>query len=209
MALYDYLGGLVNGLLEHRNEVRERFECFLKFYYEDLDDSREGNSQKETWFWFVALRGHLIHDVLGKYIVSLEHAHEKLIQILETKPAVPPQPTLLRRWNSSLHGRFLSEYSRHIDWETNILVNQLKENPLDADKLRETRHLSSFIHSWAHTPTSMLTYFKVRNGVKSEDVYHFGSVRSAFFYLEMPQLYPLLYHECAHLQFAWDNETCQ
>ena len=34
-----------------------------------------------------------------------------------------------------------------------------------------------------------------------------GSIRSAFFYLEMPQLYPLLYHECAHLQFNWDKKA--
>lgn len=207
-ALYEHLGGLVIGLKSHQEEVRSRFEAFLE----------SENSHSETWFWFISLRSHLLQEVLEQYMMLLEHAHEKLIQILETKPGQLPQAILLRRWNSALHGRFLSEYSRHLDWETNELFNHLKfkKQPLTKEdqqkydeQLKEARHHSSFIHSWAHTPTSMVTAFLVTDpkhlGVNKN--FKLGSIRSAFFYLEMPQLYPLLYHECAHLQFNWDKEA--
>lgn len=202
-ALYDHLGGLIIGLKALQTEVRERFENFL---------SAPADTRYEHWFWFVALRGHLLQVVLDQYMLLLEHAHEKLIQILETKPGQLPQAILLRRWNSALHGRFLSEYSRHLEWETHELFNDLKKNPLPEEELDKRRHRSSFIHSWAHTPTSMVKTFLVDDDhptkkPKQKERYQLGSIRSAFFYLEMPQLYPLLYHECAHLQFDWDMET--
>ena len=202
-ALYEHLGGLILGLKSLKTEVRKRFEDFLNTT--DID-------QHKKWFWFIALRGHLLQDVLDKYMVLLEHAHEKQIQILETKPGQLPQAILMRRWNSALHGRYLSEYSRHIDWETNVLFNSLKKHPLSNKKLIASRHQSSFIHSWAHTPTSMVNYFFVKDRnpkTNKEEHYKLGSIRSAFFYLEMPQLYPLLYHECAHLQFEWDTEAVE
>lgn len=155
-ALYEHLGGLIIGLKSHQEEVRLRFEFFLK----------SKNDYSETWFWFIALRSHLLQEVLEQYMTLLEHAHEKLIQILETKPGQLPQAILLRRWNSALHGRFLSEYSRHLDWETNELFNYLKfkkqpctheDQQKYNDDLEVARHHSSFIHSWAHTPTSMVS----------------------------------------------------
>lgn len=204
-ALYEHLGGLAKGLKAHQKAVRERYEALLR-----LVNKKNQNAQDEAWFWFVSLRGHLLHTVLEFYMRYLEHAHEKLIQILETKPGALPQPILLRRWNSALHGRFLSVYSRHIAWETNLLFNNLKDKPKDDKKLRTERHRSSFIHSWAHTPTSMVSSFKVkdhnRRNASKEEIYQLGSIRSAFFYLEMPQLYPLLYHECAHLEFESDAD---
>jgi hypothetical protein len=201
MSLYEHLGALTIGLRNHQTEVRSRFESFLELNQHNSSD------QYESWFWFIALRGHLLHEVIEKYMLNLEHAHEKLIQILETKPGTLPQPILLRRWNSGLHGHFLSGYSRHLGWETNILINRLKKEPLKEEDSRDERHRSSFIHSWAHTPTSMVNTFKVRDkSFRKEyqkEIYHLGSIRSAFFYLEIPLLYPLLYHECAHLQFDW------
>ena len=205
LALYEHLGGLTLGLKSHQTEVRSRFDRFL---YLQAGKSPE-TEQNEAWFWFVALRGHLLHEVIEMYMEHLEHAHEKLIQILETKPGALPQPILLRRWNSALHGRFLSDYSRHIEWETHLLFNRLKKDPANDEGLEKKRHFSTFIHSWAHTPTSMVSTFKVNDQGKSkkEQIYQLGSIRSAFFYLEMPQLYPLLYHECAHLRFNWDSDA--
>ncbi|MCX8519646.1 MAG: hypothetical protein ORN21_05900 [Methylophilaceae bacterium] len=196
MALYEHLGGLILALKSHKELMVKRFESFLCL----------NTDYEESWFWFVALRAHFLHDVLGKHMEQLEHAHEKLIQILETKPGALPQPILLRRWNSALQGRFLSEYSRHIEWETNELINKLRKDKDGKEKLREARHETSFIHSWAHTPTSMVKDSRVESKYCKNGYYKLGSVRSAFFYLENPLLYPLLYHECTHLQYNWDTE---
>lgn len=128
VALYEHLGGINKGLESHKKNVRIRFEKILK-----------NPNGTDNFFWFSSLRGFYLHNILEKEMEHLEHAHEKLIQILETKPGALPNPILLRRWNSALHGRFLSEYSRHIDWETSKLINSLKKKKLSDDILQKER----------------------------------------------------------------------
>lgn len=49
------------------------------------------------------------------------------------------------------------------------------------------------------------SFFEESLNAEKLERHGFGSIRSSFFYLEMPHIYPLLYHECAHLQFAWEE----
>jgi len=197
LALYNQLGSALYGINAHQKHVQETFEAFIK----------EKEEVNVDWFWFASLRSFIINDVFEHYMREIEHAHEKLIQVLETKRTTLPQPILLRRWNSSIHGSFLSDYSRFIERNTAKLTHLLSKSVKNSipHEFDEQRKSTYFTHSWSHTPTSMVASHRVRENNKDDEL-KFGSIRSAFFYLEMPTLHPLLYHECAHLCFDWNHQ---
>jgi hypothetical protein len=214
-SLYDYLGSLYVGIQHNRDTCREEFELLCRSW------------TPARFFWFSAQRALFVGRQFGTYTEQLEHAQFKLIQIAENNPGTLPQPTLLRRWNATLFGDFLSGYSRHVDWETQMLAHF--EHGLggssqhSAEDLKRNRKHEYLIHAWAPVATSRVrshhvtdqnTSIKPSKASRPRDVgdtddahtptpdtarsWRFRSIKSAFFYLEMPLLFPLLYHECAH-----------
>ncbi len=190
-SLYNYLGSLYLAIESNQETCREQFHVLCRTW------------QPPQFFWFISQRALFIRDQFGIYTGQLEHAQFKLIQIAENIPGSLPQPTLLRRWNSALFGDFLSAYSRHVDWETAMLAyfergsGRVEDYP-DPDFAKERAH-EYFIHSWGHVADSRVRSHEIRKRTPDGQTWRFRSIRSAFFYLEMPLLFPLLYHECAHM----------
>jgi hypothetical protein len=70
----------------------------------------------------------------------------------------------------------------------------IKENK---EKTREFWHGISVSHSWTHAGTSRFMEHQVQRPSK-DATQRFVALRSTYFYLEQPVIFPLLYHECAH-----------
>lgn len=192
--LWNSVGSLAEGLDAHQRETSSRFHSTIQGLLED-------KPEPESFYWFAAQRGHFLHDVFGFYTKQLEHAHQKLLQLLENMPGSLPNPLLLRRWHSAFYGEFLSEYSRHVNWQTQTLTWEMLRGALsrpkqhsDFSKWRDSIFLT---HTWAHIPTSLARRHRLDSD-SEEPPLHFDTVWSSFFYLEQPLLFPLLYHECAH-----------
>ncbi|WP_040845886.1 hypothetical protein [Thiorhodococcus drewsii] len=194
-SLYNYLGSVAIAIEQNQMGCRDRFR--------DLCHRRDHRS----FFWFCAQRDAFVNDQFETYTAQLEHAHVKLIQIAENAPGTLPQPTLLRRWSSALYGDFLSAYSRHVDWETAVLASYESSSGSGADpEFARQRGKEYFIHSWAHIPASRMRSHRLTRDHFGKDFGPFRSIRSAFFYLEMPLLFPLLYHECAHAHLDGESD---
>ncbi|QTN22217.1 hypothetical protein HZ992_18940 [Rhizobacter sp. AJA081-3] len=207
LSLWNALGAQIIGL--HHNQTTHRSSYELLVCGEVGSDI--GSSQR--LYWYLSQRAYFLQPVFEHYTRMLEHAHEKLIQMLENQAGTLPQPILLRRWNSAAYGEFLSEYSRHVNWESGELVRRLwprSNGPHRSGSQRDTARSvppesifpDAITHTWSHQPTSYASSFDVhmaRAGVTRSK--RFGIIRSAYFYLEQPLLFPLLYHECAHLNF--------
>ena len=183
--------GLRKSLEKNKEQVRQA-------YRQTLPNAREGS---ESLFWFISLRGHFLYTVLDRYLEHLQHAHEKLVQILENMPSVTPSPTLLRRWSSGGYGEFLSEYSRSVNWEIQKLFWAFcgcsEDNTLSFGDWRSTRYL---VHNWSHQATSTTRILRTQldNDSGGSKTMRYTTIWSSYFYLELPILLPLLYHECAH-----------
>lgn len=196
-SLYNQVGALYLAIEANQRTCRGHFNHLCMTWRAD------------QFFWFVAQRGLFIRSQFDVYTDQLEHAQFKLIQIAENKPGSLPQPTLLRRWNSALFGDFLSAYSRHVDWETALLAWCEKEKDphlsiTDSQsfaKFFQDRQHQYIVHSWGHISTSRVRSHAISPSALADNgkSWRFHSIRSAFFYLEMPLLFPILYHECAHI----------
>ena len=201
LSLWNTLGGLIIGLLENQNVLRRRYQTCVNTTRSHNSDPCLG--RPETFFWFAAMRGYLINTAFNTYTKILEHAHEKIIQLQENRPGTLPAPILLRRWNSALQGDFLSRYARHVDWEAATFIKRLVKSRSDTKQEGrngcERRHTSAMSHTWTHAAASAVQAFSI-NG-DTDVKWRFGTLRSAFFYLEQPALFPLLYHESSHLNF--------
>jgi hypothetical protein len=204
LSLWNALGGMIIGLCSNQETFGQQFS---KTWNHSFANSSATQTSSE-FYWFFAQRGYFITTAFRFYTQQLEHAHEKVIQFLDTKAGMLPQPILLRRWNSAKYGQFLSSYTRTVSWETKLCISHLrKKDPKATLNEYEHEHLT---HTWAHYPTSEALSFRVGSG-SAQDAENaslfggksmrFGMIRSAYFYLEQPILFPLLYHECAHLQF--------
>lgn len=185
VSLERYLGGLVFAIRENQKSLRQSFESLIISNVIPAD----------KMFWFIAERDYALSTLFPEYTAQLEHAHEKIIQMVEQQPGATPHPLLLRRWHSSTHGDFLSVYSRHINWEVHTFLGKVFGFH-DVSKLPP--HM---IHSWTHVASSMARPHRIKFERGKYSV-HFSAIESAFFYMEMPILLPLLYHECAHLSLA-------
>jgi hypothetical protein len=192
LSLWMLLGGLVVSLDKNQQRHRKAFEAAVSKMW--LSDSGG-----DHLFWYVATRGYFLTSGFKHYTTQLEHAHEKLIQMLENQPGTLPNPILMRRWNSGMYGEFLSEYSRHVNWEARTLTRRItKSANSDLDL--------SITHTWTHQPTSMAQYFDVNHRLKAgvtepSTKHRYATIKSAYFYMEQPVLLPLLYHECVHISF--------
>ncbi|WP_431100040.1 hypothetical protein [Roseateles noduli] len=228
LSLWTLLGGLIIALdanqRTHEHAYRRTVEATLRGEFPHDGPTAESQTSKvpiravsDHLFWYVQTRGYFLTEVCKHYTTQLEHAHEKLIQMLENQPGKLPTPILLRRWNSALYGAFLSEYSRHVNWESHRLLAATLGGGVGLESRTLTQDLS-LTHTWTHQPTSMAQLFKV--GLKTAAAgtageaqfaeHRFATVRSAYFYLELPILLPLLYHECAHIAVsnsAFDRPT--
>ncbi|MBP7662342.1 MAG: hypothetical protein KA770_00555, partial [Shewanella sp.] len=188
------MNALKTGLEANQNQIRLAYKKTLR----NFDDSND------AMYWFLSLRGHFISIVFGIYLEHLQHAHEKLVQLLENMPGFLPGPTLLRRWSSAGYGEFLSEYSRTVNWETQnflwkfCIYGDNKDSEIELDQWRANQY---FVHAWSHMPTS---FTRVLRGSTSKpdsqkgEKSRFTTIWSSYFYLEQPILFSLLYHECAH-----------
>lgn len=197
--LWNTVGSLAHGLDAHRLEASN---CF----HTAIESALDQKQRSESFYWFVAQRGHFLQDVFEFYTRQLQHAHQKLVQLLENMPGSLPNPLLLRRWHSAFYGEFLSEYSRHVNWQTQVLTWELVHGPLSDpvqfDDFRKWRDTSFLTHTWDHIPTSRASRHRIDQGSFGRLPTQFGTVWSSFFYLEQPILFPLLYHECAHFRLG-------
>lgn len=194
------MGAVIVGLVANQDILAQRYGKAVSSVRDRLLNSK---GERGAIFWFLSTRGYYIDTTFSTYAEILEHAHEKIIQMQENRAGILPAPILLRRWNSGLQGDFLARYARHVNWEASILVSRLR-NPNDTAKPPRV----SITHSWAHYSTSRAKAFSIRGKEDHErSKVRFGMIRSAYFYLEQPVLFPLLYHECAHLHFPSDEET--
>ena len=205
ISLWNSLGGVIKGL--DRNQ--KQHETAYRMVVRESNQLGVEPHASETIYWYVSQRGYFINTAFSHYTAQLEHAHEKLIQMLENQAGTLPNPILLRRWNSGAYGEFLSEYSRHVNWEARTCVD------LVLGRKGGTNPLQSITHTWAHNPTSLTKYFDVNLGgdastspPRAPTPRRFAIIRSAYFYLEQPVLFPLLYHECVHINFP-DNENVE
>lgn len=196
LSLWNTLGALIRGL--DANQLRHRAE------YEKmaLDLARVDENKGQSVYLYIGLRGYFLNTLFLEYTAQLEHAHEKIVQMLENQAGTLPNPILLRRWNSGLYGEFLSEYSRHVNWEARACVDSI---------LPESKHISgvAITHTWTHHPTSTAKFFDIgfKDSVGNEKTSRFAIIRSAYFYLEQPVLFPLLYHECVHINFPENDDV--
>lgn len=216
LSLWNSLGGLIIGL----DANQHRHTAAYRGLAEELNrNCVTGERYKtESLYWYISLRGYVLNRIFINYTALLEHAHEKLVQMLENQAGTLPNPILLRRWNSALYGEFLSEYSRHVDWEARRCVQRLLAKNVElpeADEQEERSHapVHSITHTWTHYPTSLVRSFdvylkfKTENGQKVEPLRRrFSLIQSAYFYLEQPILFPLLYHECVHINFPSNDD---
>jgi hypothetical protein len=201
LALWNSLGGLVIGLVVNQDKLRVQFKRAI---LARLASTSDGPSRQIDVYWFMAMRGYFISQGFQFYTRQLEHAHEKVIQILENRAGNLPAPILLRRWNSALYGEFLSSYSRHINREANWLICRLMGK--DDSEIEEERTRSYISHAWSHHPTSTTTEYSVsKQNISGNGEFNFGSIQSAYFYLDQPILFPLLYHECVHINFPHED----
>lgn len=202
LSLWSTLGALICALDKNQRRHEKAYRQVVDAF--NQSDARHGESDK--LYWYISTRGYYLNTVFLHYTTQLEHAHEKLIQMLENQPGTLPNPILLRRWNSGLYGEFLSEYSRHVNWEAQTLIYRL-QNPNFPPPQQQTLRRPSLTHTWAHYPTSLTNYFDINlmfegdGRTEHSKRQRFATIRSAYFYLEQPVLLPLLYHECAHISF--------
>lgn len=207
LSLWNTLGAAIVGLVENQATLSRRYTAAVACLRPEAAARKES---KASLFWFLATRGYYIDTSFATYTGILEHAHEKIIQMQENRAGSLPAPILLRRWNSGLQGDFLARYARHVNWESSILVARLRSKG-KSDQAQRV----SITHTWAHHSTSMANPFSLSEAAHyvTEDTHHkgqklrFGMIRSAYFYLEQPVLFPLLYHETAHLHFPSDAEA--
>lgn len=204
-GLWNVLGATIVGASENQITHRESYERAIA----QLRNTSGSTAPEDKFFdlyWYLNTRGYFIREVCDHYTQQIEHAHESLIQLLENQAGNLPNPLLFRRWSSAMYGDFLSEYSRHVNWETGKVIRRLDQGrKIDSDD----NNTSTISHSWAHRPTSYTTLFDQHfqgNQDKRKTKNRFGIVRSAYFYLEQPVLLPLLYHECIHVNFPMDGE---
>lgn len=200
LGLWNSLGAVIVGLVSNQEVLAKRYEDAVASI---RTSSLNSVAEKGRLFWFLATRGYYIDTTFSTYAEILEHAHEKIIQMQENRAGILPAPILLRRWNSGLQGDFLARYARHVNWEASVLVHRLRRNK-GSDKDPRV----SITHTWAHYSTSTAKAFSISGQSDKEGgKVRFGMIRSAYFYLEQPVLFPLLYHECAHLHFPSDEDT--
>ncbi len=198
--LWNSLGSLASGLVTGQQRVRERFEQLARMQSPERTESGE-------FFWFVSLRGHFLHQAFEFYLKQLQHAHEKLVQLVENMPGTLPGPVLMRRWSSGAFVDFLSSYSRHVNWQVQKVLWDIAAPSDDKgfeafEKWRSSQYLT---HTWSHVPTSFTRAHKL-DLADVKDTLSFQTIWSAYFYLEQPILLPLLYHECAH-HYVQDRES--
>lgn len=209
LGLWNVLGANIVGASENQITHRDSYERAIAQFLIARNASRLNAPGDEFFdlYWYLNTRGYFMREVCEHYTQQIEHAHESLIQLLENQAGNLPNPLLFRRWSSAMYGDFLSEYSRHVNWETGQVISRLSQGRKKSPQNDNTATVS---HSWAHRPTSYTTlsdqYFQGKH-VTSKTKNRFGIVRSAYFYLEQPILLPLLYHECIHVNFPSDVET--
>lgn len=204
VALNEWLGSLIEGIEENRKQWTSAYTDITKTLRFCDDALSDGAIDK--LYWFFSRRAHFLNTSFEFYTGQLEYAHEKLVQILETRPGNAPNPILFRRWNSAIYEDFLSSYARHARWESEHFINEVDTVANTGAPSAKTSHKDPAIrrpcvsHGWAHETTSTVTHHTPSSS-KGETPYY-GTIRSAYFYLEQPILFPLIYHEVAHLQIA-------
>jgi hypothetical protein len=204
--LLQSLEAFKGALIENKTTAQEAFERVLEEYRST--HTQQSSKWHEAYFWFVAQRGHFIHRGLDTYTDQLRHAHEKLMQLVENMPGRLPHPLVLRRWNANLYESFLNWYARHVSWETLQTLCGITKKDVNGQSTEylHRRSETRLTHAWSHRPTSVLLTNTVRLDdpqVKNrKSIQKIGTIESAFFYVEQPLLFPLIYHECAHLHIT-------
>ncbi|MEX8518785.1 MAG: hypothetical protein AB3X44_09750 [Leptothrix sp. (in: b-proteobacteria)] len=197
--LYVTIGALAQSLQAMTKNVTDSYERAILV--------KRPSSKSDGVFWFITLRGHLLNNVIPYALTHLQHAQEKLVQLLENMPGLLPGPTLMRRWSSGGYGEFLSEYSRQVNVQVQILLFNLCVGDNKNNEAFDTWRANKFlVHSWSHNPTSRTTLNTVKYDAPAERAgdavppkrLSLMTVWSSYFYLEQPALFPLLYHEFAH-----------
>lgn len=194
--LWMTMGALATSIEANKEEFRSTYRRLIE---------TQNPRKTETLYWFIAQRAHFLNTVFPEYLQQVQHAHQKLVALVENMPGSLPGPTLLRRWSSGGYGELLSEYSRHVHWRTQDIfwaccVEGRRERERTGDAaFNEWRREQYLTHTWAHVHTSRMATRRLKTGADQ------GGVRlamtwiwSSYFYLEQPALFPLLYHECAH-----------
>lgn len=187
---------LTMGALAQALETNE--QTFRREFHRVVEHADRPPQTTDAIYWFISLRGHFLNTVFPYYLKHLQHAQEKLIQLLENMPGTLPGPTLMRRWSSGGYGEFLSAYSRQVNSQVQSLLWQYCK-PSERRSFDDWRSHQFLVHSWSHNPTSITTrnQVSVHNGEGADKV-TLTTIWSSYFYLEQPILFPLLYHECAH-----------
>jgi len=184
-------GALAQSIEAAQTRLREAFRGSIQI---------RAPGSSEDLFWFIGLRGHLLRTVFPLFLDQIQHAHEKLVQLLENMPGGLPGPTLMRRWSSAGYVEYLSDYSRQVNWRTQRLLWDSCIDAAPSVTFEDWRKRQFLVHAWTHRATSFTTRNSVTEdkGSAESNQIAFSTIWSSYFYLEQPILFPLLFHECAH-----------
>jgi len=174
-------------------------------------------------YWFIAKRAYVVEVTLADSTRVLSHLHDKIAQQLDTASGSMPHPLSLRRWQSANHEKFLSAYCRDLCVDTAKAMAFLNIPGFDPDSCggndrstyekRSTQRWKQTVvsHIWNHSATSEtipLIQGEVEkdNGAKAGTPAGYALIRSLYFYLEHPILFPLLFHELGHIHMELDQQ---
>lgn len=195
--LYVNVGAIAFAVEENINTIKAAYRDTIQVKPQQAENQTQ--SDTDHLYWFIALRGHFLGGVSQYYLKHLQHAQEKLIQLIENRPGTLPGPTLMRRWSSGGLGEFLSEYSRQLNGQVQDLL--LRHNAVEQHISTEEWHQDQYMaHTWSYNPTSITTrnYISGKSADGTTRRISLTTIWSSYFYLELPVLFPLIYHECAH-----------
>lgn len=220
LAIADTAAQQLNFLLNVREELSDAF----KKAAEERQLTREEDfGANGSLYWFIAKRAYVVEVLVADATDVLSHLHDKIAQMLDTTSGYMPQPLLLRRWQSASHEKFLSAYCRDLCVDTAKLMAFLNipdfepETSDGAERLefmkRSTKRWKQTVvsHVWIHRQTSETIRLDGQAPTGEERgpttaPIAYALVRSLFFYLEHPILFPLLFHELTHIQMDLDQK---
>jgi hypothetical protein len=209
---------------ESLRDVRAALSKAFRYATDELR-SRDGEdaSPDSSLYWFVAKRAYVVEVTLADSTRVLSHLHDKIAQMLDTTSGSMPHPLSLRRWQSANHEKFLSAYCRDLCVDTAKAMAFLNIPAFDPDSCagsdRKTYEKRSTMrwkqtvvsHIWNHSATSE-TIPLIKGEIATENSAEAGTpagyalIRSLYFYLEHPILFPLLFHELGHIHIELDQQ---
>ncbi|OHC69529.1 MAG: hypothetical protein A3H93_15480 [Rhodocyclales bacterium RIFCSPLOWO2_02_FULL_63_24] len=220
LAIADTAVHEFESLRDVRAALSNAFRCAA-----DELESRDGEHgcPGSSLYWFIAKRAYVVEITLADSTRVLSHLHDKIAQMLDTTSGSMPVPLSLRRWQSANHEKFLSAYCRDLCVDTAKAMAFLNIPGFDPDSCgdndrktyeeRSTRRWKQTVvsHIWNHSATSE-TIPLIKGEIATKDSAEAGTpagyalIRSLYFYLEHPILFPLLFHELGHIHMELDQQ---